>query len=203
MLNLIVQLLGWFIVSAVLMSFIEHGVHRHLMHRKNWLCRFPVIKKVFEHHAILHHGQYQTQFHDHPVPRGMARGISLSIREGFFEALPVAALIAVFSWPCAVTFVAVVCLHHKLWNLIHLEMHKPEQRFFCEYPIYKYLARHHYLHHLHSNTNYNVVLPLADFILGTFRKPSRSDLRGMHRMGLGRHKPIPSRVRQPVAGARR
>ncbi len=203
MFNLIVQFLVAFIVSTVLMSFIEHGVHRFLMHRKSWLCRFPVIKKVFDHHAILHHGQYHKQFRDEPVPRGTERGLKLSVREGFFEALPVAALISIFSWPCAVTFVAVVCLHHKLWNLIHLEMHKPEQRFFADYPIFKYLARHHCLHHMHGNTNHNVVLPLADYVLGTVRKPSWSDLRALHHMGLGNRKPTVSKARQPVASGRR
>lgn len=199
MLNLITEFLGWFIVSAVLMSFIEHGVHRYLMHRKGWLCRFSVIRKIFDHHAVLHHGQYHKQFRDEPVERGMERGLKLSVREGFFEALPVSALIAIFSWPCAVTFVAIVCLHHKLWNLIHLEMHKPENRFFADYPIFQYLARHHYLHHRHGNTNFNVVLPLADYMLGTVCKPSRSDLRGMYRMGLRKRKPVLALALQPMA----
>jgi sterol desaturase/sphingolipid hydroxylase (fatty acid hydroxylase superfamily) len=82
-------------------------------------------------------------------------------------------------------------------------MHKPEQRFFADYPVFKYLARHHYLHHVHGNTNYNVVLPLADYVLGKVCKPSRADLRGMHRMGLGNRPPITAPARQPVAGGRR
>jgi hypothetical protein len=35
MLHYIIQSLAWFVVVAVLMSFIEHQVHRRLMHRHN------------------------------------------------------------------------------------------------------------------------------------------------------------------------
>jgi sterol desaturase/sphingolipid hydroxylase (fatty acid hydroxylase superfamily) len=63
-------------------------------------------------------------------------------------------------------------------------MHKPERRFFSEWPIYKFLARHHYLHHKYPNKNFNVVLPLADYVLGTSIRATRSDLNGMYRSGL-------------------
>jgi hypothetical protein len=33
----ILQIGAWFIFSCILMSFIEHQIHRKLMHRKNYL----------------------------------------------------------------------------------------------------------------------------------------------------------------------
>jgi len=184
MTHIAIEFLICFAVSATLMSFVEHQVHRRLMHRKGLLCRFSVFRKIFEHHAILHHGHYHQVFSDEPVAPGQDRGVRLSIREGFFEALPVAALIALVSWQCAITLVIVVCLHHFLWNKIHLEMHKPEQRFFSDWPIYQFLARHHYLHHRHPDKNFNVVLPLADYVLGTNVQATSSDLIKMYRIGL-------------------
>ena len=180
-----IQVLAWFAALAVLMSFLEHQIHRSLMHKRNVLStRLLSFNKMFEHHAILHHGQYSKVFVDKPVAAGEDRHLRLSIREGFLETLPIAALLAVISLEGAIIFEIVVCLHHFIWNKIHIEMHKPEKRFFSDWPVYKFLARHHYLHHKHPDKNFNVVLPLADYVLGTNIRASNSDLNGMYRLRL-------------------
>lgn len=162
------EFLGWFLFSCVCMSFIEHQVHSRLMHRKNFLSdRSAVFKKIFESHSIVHHGHYATSYTDEPVARGSDREIRLNPLRGVFKALPFACVFAIVSWKGAVIFVGTVVWHHLVWNQIHLEMHKPEGRFFSRWRLYKYLARYHYLHHCHPNKNFNVVFPLADFILGT------------------------------------
>src|SRR6266511_2375210 len=107
----ILQIGGWFIFSCILMSFIEHQVHRKLMHRTSFLSA---------HTAFV-------------------------------------------SWQGAAVFVAAMIFHHWAWNQIHLEMHKPEQRVFSTWPVYKFLARYHCLHHRHLDRNFNVVFPLADY----------------------------------------
>lgn len=180
-----IQVLAWFAVLAVLMSFVEHQIHRSLMHKKNFLSsRLLSFNKIFEHHAILHHEQYSKVFNDKPVPAGEDRHLRLSIREGFLEALPIAALISISSLQGAIIVEIVICLHHFIWNKIHIEMHQPEKRFFSDWPVYKFLARHHYLHHKYPNRNFNVVLPLADYVLGTNIRASRSDLNEMYRLRL-------------------
>jgi predicted urease superfamily metal-dependent hydrolase len=56
---LILQLAGWFVLSCVLMSFIEHQVHARLMHRRNYFSdRSAKYKRVFEAHAMVHHKHY-------------------------------------------------------------------------------------------------------------------------------------------------
>jgi hypothetical protein len=185
MMQYTIQPLAWFVVLAVLMSFIEHQIHRSLMHRKNMLSgRLPAFKKVFEHHAILHHRHYHKIFHDEPVPHGQDRHLRLSMKEGFLEALPISVLMTTISWQGAMTFVMVVCLHHCIWNQIHMEMHKPEQRFFSHWSAYKFLARYHYLHHRYPHRNFNVVFPLADYVLGTNIRASQADVEEMSRLGL-------------------
>jgi len=43
---------GWVILSCILTSFIEHQVHRKLMHRENFLSAHTAsFKRVFEAHA--------------------------------------------------------------------------------------------------------------------------------------------------------
>jgi hypothetical protein len=185
MMRYTIQPLAWFVVLAVLMSFIEHQIHRSLMHRKNILSgRLPAFKKVFEHHAILHHRHYHKIFNDEPVPHGQDRHLRLSMKEGFLEALPISVLMITISWQGAITFLIVVFLHHFIWNQIHMEMHKPEKRFFSHWSTYKFLARYHYLHHRYPNKNFNVVLPLADYVLGTNIRASKSDLEEMYRLGF-------------------
>lgn len=182
---LIARFLAWSLFSCVLMSFVEHQVHARMMHKPFFLSnRFEVFKKVFLHHATLHHGTYAVNFADEPVGRGEDKGIRLSVLEGVTESLVFAVPFALFSVTGATAFVFVVALHHTIWNMIHLEMHKPEHRFFSQWPVYKYLARHHLMHHKYPSKNMNVVFPLADFVLGTNVRPKRSDLVEFHRAKL-------------------
>ena len=173
-------LVGWLVLSCVLMSFIEHQVHKKLMHRRSTAS----FKRTFEAHALVHHRHYSEIFSDEPVARGEDEEIRLTVRKAPLKAAPFAALIGLVSWQGAVIFVAVVVFHHWAWNQIHLEMHKPEQRNFSTWPIYRFLARYHCLHHRHMNRNFNVVFPLADYILGTSVRANEGDLAYLERSGL-------------------
>lgn len=183
--HLFIEILFWLTVSLFLMSFLEHWIHRILMHKRTFLSdRVAALKKTFEHHAILHHSHYHQIFSDDPMPPGEDRHIRLSLKEGIVEALPFSAVMAIFSVPGAVIFIGVVCSHHLIWNQIHLEMHQPKGRIFSDWPIYKSVVRHHYLHHRYPAKNFNVVLPMADYILGMTVKPSEADLSAMRRLGM-------------------
>ncbi len=176
----ILQMFGWLVFSCVLMSFIEHQVHAQLMHRRNYFSdRSAKYKRVFEAHAIKHHGHYSNIFSDEPVPEGEDEEIRLTVSKAPMKSIPAAALIAFFSWQGAIIFVGVITFHHWAWNKIHLEMHKPERRGFSKWPIYKFLSRYHWLHHRYPNKNFNVVFPFADYILGTVAKPNAADLQLM------------------------
>jgi len=172
----ILQLLGWFVFSCILMSFIEHQVHCRLMHRRS----IERYKRTFEAHAIVHHQFYLKIFSDEPVAPGEDKEIRLTVRKAPIKALPVAIPIAFFSVPGALMFMAVMTLHHWIWNKIHLEMHKPEQRPFSKWPAYKFLAEYHWMHHRYQNKNFNVVFPFADYVLGTSAKGNAADYALMH-----------------------
>jgi hypothetical protein len=184
-LTLVLQFGGWVIFSCVLMSFVEHQVHRRLMHRRNFLsARTAAFNRMFEAHARVHHGHYTDIFSDEPVAPGEDKEIRLTVRKAPIKAIPFAALIALVSWQGAAVFVAAMVFHHWAWNKIHLEMHKPEQRAFSTWRVYQFLARRHCLHHRHQNKNFNVVFPLADYVLGTNAKATDGDLKYMARWGL-------------------
>jgi hypothetical protein len=181
------QIAGWFVAMVVLMSLIEHQVHCRLMHKKprfSLLRNLPARMKMFTSHAVEHHRQYRQHFHDHPLPDGEDRGIRLNVKEGLIEALPVVLVLAPFSTIAAVMFPSVVCLHHLIWNQIHLEMHQPKQRFFAKWAAYKFVARHHFLHHRYPDKNFNVAFPVGDWLFGTVAKVSDDDLAAMRAEGI-------------------
>jgi hypothetical protein len=188
--TILLQCLGiaaWFVVCVLLMSLVEHQIHCRLMHKKPRLSLLRNLKarnRIFTSHAVEHHTQYRQTFHDDPVPHGEDRGIRLNILEGIVEALPVTILLAPFSITGALMFPAVVCLHHVIWNQIHMEMHKPEGRFFANWAAYKSVARHHFLHHRYPDKNFNVAFPLGDFIFGTVAKPTAADWQAMKAEGI-------------------
>ena len=183
----ILSIAGWFVAMVVLMSLIEHQVHCRLMHKKprHFLWRnLSARKRLFTSHAVEHHTQYRATFHDDPVPHGTDRGIRLNLREGLLEALPMSLVLGFFSLTGAIMFPLVVCLHHTIWNLVHLEMHKPEKRFFSRWPAYKFMARHHFLHHRYPDKNFNVAFPIGDFLCGTIARPTAADWKAMEAEGI-------------------
>ncbi|MDX2108146.1 MAG: hypothetical protein SFY67_17255 [Candidatus Melainabacteria bacterium] len=179
-----VDLSIWVIFSVVLVSFIEHQIHSQLMHRRNWLSkRKKSFQRIYEAHALDHHQHYSKEFCDDPVPPGEDKEIRLNVHKAPIKMFPIALVIGIFSIPCAITFLVVATIHHWIWNKIHLEMHKPEDRAYKHWPIYKFLARHHYLHHQYQNKNFNVVFPFADYVLGTNAHATEIDTAKMKALG--------------------
>jgi hypothetical protein len=172
----------WFAVWFVAMSFVEHFAHRHLMHRKGFIDRwFPMI---YHRHAIQHHRTYYKVFNPEPDDFGRKLNIRFEILPSLPIALVWAALLFPFSKVSASMVLAAIFAHHALWNLVHEEMHDPKGRFFSKWGIYRFLARYHWMHHTYPGKNYNVVLPLADYVWGTHLKPSQKDVKRMEEIGL-------------------
>ena len=172
----------WFAIWLLAMSFIEHFTHRNFMHRKSPIDRwFP---RVFESHALNHHHRFYKRFNHEPDEVGRKENITLEFLPSAPLALLLAGIAACFSWRGGLMLVAAVLAHHLTWNLIHQEMHDPKLRFFAKWPIYKLVARYHWMHHKHPGHNFNVVLPLADFVWGTHVRPSEKDRVAMAEVGL-------------------
>ena len=81
-------------------------------------------------------------------------------------------------------FVASAFAHNRLWNALHRQMHIPEDVFFKDWKVYRFLARYHFMHHQMNGRNFNVVCPLADFVLCRTAKPRVRDIRNMLTLGL-------------------
>jgi len=65
-----------------------------------------------------------------------------------------------------------------------VQMHVPERdAWFRRTAWFRMLGRHRFMHHKRNNRHYNVVLPLADYLLGTAVAARRGDVREMLRLG--------------------
>jgi hypothetical protein len=190
--DIVLQVLLTAVGSTLVITFGEHAIHRHTMHRKrlpSWVYRVnPDMSAQFHNHAVLHHATYYKRFDYEPS----AEGKNFNLRIPFTDTLRVLAGFAVVpialayfvSVLSAVTFVALVIAHNQLWGVVHVQMHIPEkERFFRNSAYFRFIARHHFMHHVRMGKNYNVVVPLADFVLGTATKPSIADVREMLRLG--------------------
>jgi hypothetical protein len=177
-----------FAASVILMSFVEHTIHRWHSHKRPLpelaYRSIPYLEGVYHEHAKLHHQHYYEVFDHEPDPYGRDLNITLNVWLGGLIAL-ICCVGFWFVWPVfAAVFFFTVIGHHLTWNLIHAEMHKPSGRLFARTFIYKFLARYHWMHHAYPGKNYNVVFPLADYLTGTHLSPRSCDQARMKKMGL-------------------
>ena len=60
-----------------------------------------------------------------------------------------------------------------MFDILHWCFHVPKGRWFERFGPFRWIKRHHLLHHKYQTRNFNVVFPLADLCLGTLvRKPN-------------------------------
>jgi hypothetical protein len=178
--------------SVFLISFAELAIHRHAMHRKllpRWVYRVnPDMDLQFHNHAVLHHGTYYRVFDHEPSREGKyfnLRILPADTLRLFVVFSPLVVPLALFvSLYSAATLLIMVAAHNMVWSAVHVQMHVPESaRFFSDTAYFRFIARHHFMHHQRMGKNYNVVIPIADFIMGSATKPSVSDVREMLRLG--------------------
>jgi hypothetical protein len=178
--------------SVLLITFGEYAIHRHAMHRKRfpkWVYRInPDMNAQFHNHAVLHHGTYYKKFDYEPSAEGkyfnlrILPGDTLRLFVLFSPLLiPLALFVSLYS---AGTLLLMIVAHNLLWGVVHVQMHVPEgNAWFRDTAYFRFISRHHFMHHVRMGKNYNVVIPLADFIMGSATKPRLCDVREMLRLG--------------------
>lgn len=163
-----------FVSAIVFASFFEWVLHRYVMHRPVGPFDYP-----FRTHALIHHHVFRADDSYHVQ------------REEDKEIIPMAwwngpALVALgcipyslIAWsigqwiivPAAATAFA---LYYGTYEYIHWCMHLPRRRRLERSGIFFRLNGHHLLHHRYMHKNFNVVMPLADFCLGTLLLRART-----------------------------
>lgn len=199
----VVQIAAGIAVTLVSLTFFEWYIHKNMMHKKG-LPRFlypilPTLERLVHRHAVMHHNQYYKQFDFEPDPAGKHENINIRFHQTVSMGSVLAPLIVVigyFSIVGAFCFMLGGYLHNKAWNILHNQMHMPKDVWWKDSWYFRSVAYHHFLHHQFQNMNMNVVLPGADFVLGTSAKPRLGDIREMLRLGYV--KPRSERVKKLV-----
>lgn len=154
-----------FIFAIWLGSLIEWVVHKHFMHS----VRF--MRTPHDRHAVMHHSErrapgkffakeeelkdyhlFETSFM--PILWLLHTPLFLSV----YWMLGTAAGLGVA--------VGTAC-YVLAYELMHWYIHCPDDFRFRHHGWFRFLIEHHRRHHNRSNINYNVVLPIADWMFGT------------------------------------
>lgn len=165
--TLALTLLAVAAASVVYSSLFEWALHRFVMHRPVGPFRYP-----YQSHAITHHGTF-TAAKDYHLQEGVdPHLVTMAWWNG-----PVLLLLNVptgllawklsGSWISTAVFMAVMTGYYITYEYFHWCMHVPRGRWFQRTRVFKWIDQHHRLHHLEPMRNLNVVLPIADYLLGT------------------------------------
>jgi hypothetical protein len=181
-----------FAVSAAILVAIIQASYFEWVYHRYWLHRPWLPPQMFTAHTLIHHQLCQQGDTFRVVEEEQEEALTFQWWGGpLLVGLNVLPWIAV-SWGLWALGVA---LPYLAWSLtigltifayylayegFHLLMHKPRIGWLERTAPFRFLERHHRLHHVRMGTNFNVVLPLADLTLGTLllRDPKPARLTG-------------------------
>jgi hypothetical protein len=160
-------------LAIVQASFFEWAFHRYWLHRP-WLP-----KDCFTSHTLVHHQLCKFDDTFHVVDEEQHESLHFAWWGG-----PV--LIAInlipwllLAWALAATGLmrpnlvllfgaaATFGLYYAGYEGLHYLMHKPSIAWLARSRYFRFIERHHRIHHVQMDRNLNVLLPIGDFVLGT------------------------------------
>jgi hypothetical protein len=159
----------------VLLNAGEWRVHRDLLHK-----RTPGFTILYDRHTPEHHVVYVTD--DMAVRSRREWRLVLippfGIWAALFSALPVPIAFALLGqWNLGMLFIATAMAYVVTYEWLHLSYHLAPDSFIGRLKLIQILRRHHATHHnpqLMQKWNFNVSIPLWDFIRGTIYKDKRA-----------------------------
>jgi hypothetical protein len=170
----------WLVVPVVclLANFFEWRVHKHVLHRRRW--PFEVI---YDKHTPMHHMIYTEddmalrsvqEFRLVLIPAAGVLGIVIA-------AAPFAlALGYLWSWAAGWLFLVTASLYMVTYEVLHLCYHAPSHTLIGRSPAIRWLRRWHAKHHdprFMQKWNFNVTVPLFDWVMGTMAGENPHDKR--------------------------
>jgi hypothetical protein len=151
-----------------LLNLNEWHIHRNILHRPSWPLEILFWRHTPEHHVIFVRDDMAMrstqEFRLVLIP-------FYGILAIFVTTLPVtAALWFLVSRNLALLWVASTMGYVVVYEWLHLAYHLPDSHPIGRNPAIGWLRRHHAMHHtpeLMQRWNFNVTVPLADWLLGT------------------------------------
>jgi hypothetical protein len=164
-----VSALAWLTVPAWLLvgSAFVYWFHRHVLHRPTRLFYF-----AYKRHTLQHHRFFDYEHITPDEPKDLYNvlfpwwtgtflcGLSYVICRAITPQLgPNVAYLTMFT----------MCMYLALYEFIHSVSHLSERNFLVRMPVLSFLREHHRIHHdpaLMGKYNFNVVIPLFDWLFG-------------------------------------
>lgn len=159
--------LGAFAVYFLYGSYFEWIFHRYMFHSPK------LVYRTFKAHTLVHHQIYK---HDHTYHTHDEHPEKVTM--DWWALLAMIAFNLPIFWaiqwltgiPSMWGGVGMVIVYYGLYESLHWAMHVPAaSRFLSRFRGYRFLEQHHRIHHKHMLSNLNVIIPVADFTLGTLR----------------------------------
>ncbi len=165
----------------------EWRIHRDLLHK-----RTPGFTLLYDRHTPEHHMVYVT--HDMAVRSRKEWRLVLippfGIWAALLSALPAPALFALLGqWNLGMLFIATAMAYVVSYEWLHLSYHLAPDSFIGRLKLVQILRRHHATHHnpqLMQKWNFNVSIPLWDFIRGTIYKTKTATASDQNQPSLAR-----------------
>lgn len=163
----------WLMVPIVVLlaNFFEWRVHKKVLHRRNKYI--PPMQTIYDKHTPMHHMVYveedmalrsTKEFRLVLIPAAGVLGIVLT-------ASPIAFAVGrLWSAPAGWLFLLTASLYMVTYEVLHLCYHAPADSFIGRLAFIKVMRAHHAKHHdprFMQNWNFNVTLPLFDWVMGT------------------------------------
>jgi hypothetical protein len=161
------SVLAGFIGSLIYGSFLEWFVHKVVMHSTS------ISKLAFERHAVEHHGTRRALKTFYIPPGDEAAhyhiGESSVIPLLWLAHLPLywASWRLSHSLGVGIGAAAGGLLYLMGYEFIHFFIHAPKNYWFQRTRLFRFYCEYHRVHHHKARLNYNIVIPLADFVLRT------------------------------------
>ena len=122
----------------------------------------------------------------------------------FLYVLPIVLLLIVPAWLASqnpvftITLIILTVVICHVLVRVHDYMHQPAGRWIERRFWFKFLNRHHYIHHIDTECNVNFLLPLGDLLLGTLRtRLTESELSKWPSFEEAAHRVFPNLRRDP------
>jgi hypothetical protein len=135
---------------------------------------------MFTAHTLIHHQlcKHDDTFHVHDEEQEEALTfqwwggpllIALNVLPWAAAWWPMRAMSLPLSFYVAslVTVAGTISIYYAAYEGFHYLMHRPKIAWIERSRAFRFIEQHHRIHHAHMGKNFNVVLPLADLVLGT------------------------------------
>lgn len=154
--------------TFLIANFVEYAIHRWPMHHNIKPIAFMLKLHMVHHNYFDENEYYVAKIEDYEMvvfPPFVLNLLTLVVT------LPLAGMAYLIAGKnVALIFIATVMAYYLLMQVLHVFAHIPKGHWIHRIPGVNYIRNHHHIHHDHSamaHANFNFIIPISDWLLGT------------------------------------